>query len=71
MVPGSFIGLPLIAMCDVAGRDLSTNPHRHSFNAGAQDYALKDAAGKELVEGVRSLHTGKQYLSPQVAKYYL
>ena len=44
---------------------------QRALNAGAQGYVLKDAAGNELVEAVRILHTGQQYLSPQVAKYYL
>jgi len=41
-----------------------------ALNAGAFGYGLKDAAGTELVEAVRSLHAGKRYLSPQVAKYH-
>ena len=44
---------------------------QRALNAGAQGYVLKDAAGNELVEAVRSLNMGKQYFSPQVAKYYL
>ncbi|HSL46101.1 MAG TPA: response regulator transcription factor [Anaerolineales bacterium] len=44
---------------------------QRALNAGAHGYVLKDAAGNELVEAVRSLHAGKRYLSPQVAKYYL
>lgn len=41
-----------------------------ALNAGAFGYVLKDAAGSELVEAVRSLHAGKRYFSPQVAKYF-
>ena len=44
---------------------------QRALSAGALGYVLKDGAGHELVEAVRALHTGKQYLSPQVAKYYL
>jgi DNA-binding NarL/FixJ family response regulator len=44
---------------------------RRALNAGAFGYVLKDGAGNELVEAVRSLHADKRYLSPQVAKYYL
>ena len=44
---------------------------QRALNAGAFGYVLKDAAGNELVEAVRSLHAGKRYFSPQVAKYYL
>lgn len=42
---------------------------QRALRAGAVGYVLKDAAGNELVEAVRSLHAGKRYLSPQVAKY--
>ena len=41
-----------------------------ALHAGAFGYVLKDAAGSELVDAVRSLHAGKRYFSPQVAKYY-
>lgn len=40
-----------------------------ALNAGAFGYVLKDAAGNELVEAIRSLHAGKRYFSAQVAKY--
>jgi len=42
---------------------------RRALNAGAFGYVLKDAAGNELIDAVRSLHAGKRYFSPQVAKY--
>jgi DNA-binding NarL/FixJ family response regulator len=41
-----------------------------ALKAGALGYVLKDAAGTELIEAVRSLHAGKRYFSPQIAKYY-
>jgi DNA-binding NarL/FixJ family response regulator len=41
-----------------------------ALDAGASGYVLKDAAGTELVEAVRSLYAGKRYLSPQVAKFH-
>ena len=44
---------------------------RRALRAGAHGYVLKDAAGNELVEAVRSLYTGKSYLSPQIAKFHL
>jgi DNA-binding NarL/FixJ family response regulator len=43
---------------------------QRALKAGAFGYVLKDAAGSELVEAVRSLHAGRRYFSPQVAKYY-
>jgi DNA-binding NarL/FixJ family response regulator len=43
---------------------------QRALKAGAFGYVLKDAAGNELVEAVRSLHAGQRYLSPQVARYY-
>lgn len=44
---------------------------QRAINAGAFGYVLKDAAGHELIEAVRSLYAGKRYFSAQVAKYYL
>ncbi len=43
---------------------------QRALKAGAFGYVLKDAAGTELIEAVRSLYAGKRYLSPQVAQYY-
>jgi DNA-binding NarL/FixJ family response regulator len=43
---------------------------QRAVRAGALGYVLKDAAGNELVEAVRSLYAGGTYFSPQVAKYY-
>ena len=44
---------------------------QRALDAGASGYVLKDAAGNELVEAVRSLHAGERYFSPQVAKDHL
>jgi DNA-binding NarL/FixJ family response regulator len=41
---------------------------KRALQAGAFGYVLKDAAGNELVEAVRALHTGKRYYSPQIAE---
>ena len=38
-----------------------------ALNAGAQGYVLKDAAGKELVEAVRTLHAGGKYFSKKIS----
>lgn len=38
-----------------------------AINAGAQGYVLKDAAGKELVEAVRTLHAGGKYFSKKIS----
>lgn len=43
---------------------------QRALRAGASGYVLKDGAGEELVEAVRSLHGGKRYFSPQVNKGY-
>lgn len=42
---------------------------QRALKAGALGYVLKDAAGNELIDAVRSLYAGKRYFSPQVAKY--
>lgn len=41
--------------------------HR-ALRAGAAGYVLKDEAGSELVEAVRSLHNGGNYYSPKIAE---
>jgi DNA-binding NarL/FixJ family response regulator len=38
-----------------------------ALRAGALGYVVKDAAGSELVSAVRTVSSGKQYLSPAVA----
>ena len=38
-----------------------------ALNAGARGYVLKDAAGKELVEAVRTLHAGGKYFSKKIS----
>ena len=43
---------------------------QRALKAGAFGYVLKDAAGNELIDAVRSLHAGKRYFSPQVARFY-
>jgi DNA-binding NarL/FixJ family response regulator len=39
---------------------------RRALRAGARGYVLKDAAGEELVEAVRTLASGKRYFSPGI-----
>lgn len=41
---------------------------QRALEAGAVGYLLKDSAGAELVSAIRTLHSGRRYLSPQVAK---
>jgi DNA-binding NarL/FixJ family response regulator len=37
------------------------------FSAGVKGYLLKDCAADELVRGIRAVHHGETYLSPQIA----
>ncbi len=37
------------------------------LRAGASGYLLKDCAGAELVQAIRTVHAGKVYLSPSIA----
>jgi DNA-binding NarL/FixJ family response regulator len=39
-----------------------------ALRAGAAGYVLKDDAGSELVEAVRTLHRGGNYFSPRIAE---
>jgi DNA-binding NarL/FixJ family response regulator len=39
---------------------------RRFLKAGVSGYVLKKAAGTELVEAIRTVHRGGQYLSPQI-----
>lgn len=41
---------------------------QRALKAGALGYVLKDAAGNELVEAVRTLYKGKRYFSPRIAE---
>ena len=41
--------------------------HR-ALRAGAAGYVLKDEAGSELVEAVRTLYRGDNYFSPRIAE---
>jgi DNA-binding NarL/FixJ family response regulator len=41
---------------------------QRALRAGAVGYVLKDAAGDELVQAVRTLHKGFSYFSPTIAK---
>jgi two-component system invasion response regulator UvrY len=46
----------------------TTEYMQRALEAGAVGYLLKDSAGVELVTAIRELHSGKRYLSQQVAK---
>jgi DNA-binding NarL/FixJ family response regulator len=46
----------------------TTEYMQRALEAGAVGYLLKDSAGMELVTAIRALHSGKRYLSRQVAK---
>lgn len=38
-----------------------------ALQAGARGYVIKNSAGAELVEAVRTVHAGKRYFSPKVS----
>ena len=42
-----------------------------ALQAGAKGYVMKESAGRELVEAVRSVHVGRLYLSQQIAEAML
>ncbi len=45
----------------------ATREHIYSaFQAGAQGYLLKESAGREVAEAVRTVHNGQRYLSPRI-----
>ena len=41
---------------------------KRALEVGAKGYVLKDEAGTELLEGIRIVHAGKNYFSPQIAE---
>ncbi|OGW38877.1 MAG: DNA-binding response regulator [Nitrospirae bacterium RBG_13_39_12] len=45
----------------------TTEHTARSLKAGAKGYLLKESAGQEVVDAVRTLHSGQQYLSRQIA----
>lgn len=49
----------------------STSEHVfRAFRAGAAGYVLKESAGKELVEAIRTVHCNRPYLSRKVMEIY-
>lgn len=57
-------GLPIIILSMHAGAQHVF----HALEAGARGYLLKESAGKEIIEAVRMVKTGRRYLSPKVAE---
>ena len=46
----------------------STSEHVfHALEAGVRGYILKESAGREILNAVRAVQSGKRYLSPEVA----
>ena len=41
---------------------------RRALEVGAKAYVLKDEAASDLLEGIRAIHQGKYYFSPQIAE---
>jgi DNA-binding NarL/FixJ family response regulator len=49
----------------------STTEHIYrAFRAGASGYVLKESAGKELVEAIRTVHNNRPYLSRKILEMY-
>ena len=47
----------------------ATREHIYSaFQAGAQGYLLKESAGREVAEAVRTVHNGQRYLSQRITE---
>jgi DNA-binding NarL/FixJ family response regulator len=44
---------------------------RRALEAGASGYVLKSCAGQELVEAIRTVHSGRRYLSAPLAEELL
>ena len=40
----------------------------HALEAGARGYLLKESAGKEIIDAVRTVHAGRRYMSGKVAE---
>jgi DNA-binding NarL/FixJ family response regulator len=40
---------------------------QRALQAGAQGYVLKESAGSEVIEAVRTVHAGQRYLNPKVS----
>lgn len=47
------------------------NHVRNAFHAGAVGYLLKESAGEEVIEAVRTVHAGQRFLSPQIPQLLL
>jgi DNA-binding NarL/FixJ family response regulator len=57
-------GLPIIILSMHAGAQHVF----HALEAGARGYLLKESAGREIIDAVRVVKTGRRYLSPKVAE---
>jgi DNA-binding NarL/FixJ family response regulator len=40
----------------------------HALEAGVRGYLLKESAGREIIDAIRVVHSGRRYLSPKVAE---
>jgi DNA-binding NarL/FixJ family response regulator len=41
---------------------------RRALEVGAKGYVLKDEAASDLLEGIRAIHIGNHYFSPEISK---
>jgi DNA-binding NarL/FixJ family response regulator len=47
---------------------LSAEHIYRALQAGAMGYVLKESAGEEVVEAIRTIHAGKRFLSPRITE---
>ena len=77
------ITMPLLNGIDATQQVLAACPHTHvmilsihftsvhiqrALQAGAMGYLLKESAGEEVVEAIRTVHEGRRYLSRKIAE---
>ncbi|HJS17887.1 MAG TPA: response regulator transcription factor [Anaerolineales bacterium] len=77
------IAMPLLNGIEATQQITATHPHirvmilsihftsvhiQRALQAGAMGYLLKESAGEEVVEAIRTVHEGRRYLSRKIAE---